>query len=177
MQIGYILVYNSNIFNLFKRSDKMKESLSKFCSMIIATTMLVSTPTYIFANENTGINKTNNLIVNSKEYNTAEFIGKASRAPWDSYTVTSSKDVRNTSCNGGDGYVNGVHFQCYGWVNIVDKKSGTDLDHSTTASISDPHYPDKILGAIRNTGSGKVDATSAWVHGYSLGRIFWDWTI
>ena len=89
-----------------------------------------------------------------------------------SYKLTSSKNTRNRVCKCG---LAGKDFQCYGWVNIVDKKSKTPLDHSTTAAISDYYDPQGYHGAVRETGNGKVSATSEYVHGYSVARIFWDW--
>lgn len=70
---------------------------------------------------------------------------------------------------------NGFDFVCEGWVDITDKKSGTGLRHSTTAALSKPSDHSIYDGAVRKTGTGKVHATSEFVHGWSDPRIFWDW--
>lgn len=99
--------------------------------------------------------------------------GKQIKGIFDSYDLTADKDSEqaNCMCEMQGGY----DFQCTGWVDIVDKKSGTDLKHSTTAALSNPSSGDMYKGAVKQIGYGKVYARSEWVHGWAVPRIFWDW--
>lgn len=90
-----------------------------------------------------------------------------------SYKISSSCEMSSRKCKCK--YKNGKDFRTKGWVNIVDKKSGTDLRHSTTAVVSDYYHPNNHYGKVRVVGYGKVSATSKYVHGYSYGQIFWSW--
>lgn len=104
----------------------------------------------------------------------SEFLGEEtvamSRA---SYKLTSGKSVSNRACKCKGN--SGKDFQCNGWVNIVDKKSGTKLYHSTTAALGNPSSGNMYKGAVKKKGYGKVSATSKWVHSWAVGKVYWDW--
>lgn len=85
-------------------------------------------------------------------------------------TADKSSTCRDCKCE----YKNEKNFQCTGWVKIVDKKSKTGLRHSTTAALSNPSSGHMYKGAVRNEGAGKVSATSEWVYGWAVPRVFWD---
>ncbi|WP_455617205.1 hypothetical protein [Eisenbergiella sp.] len=98
---------------------------------------------------------------------------KQTKGIFKDYNLTADKnsEQRNCTCESNSGY----DFQCTGWVDIVHKQSGTGLYHSTTAALSLNAGDEMYKGAVRNEGSGKVYATSDWVHGWAVPRIFWDW--
>lgn len=104
-------------------------------------------------------------------YNPIE--GMQTRGIFDSYDLEADKESIQYRCTCDRG--NGFDFVCKGWVNITDKKSGTELKHSTTAGLSKPSDPGMVKGLVKEIGVGKVRATSELVHGYSDPRIFWDW--
>lgn len=99
--------------------------------------------------------------------------GKQARGIFDSYNLESDKSSTQNKCSCE--IKSGYDFVCNAWVKITDKKSGTDLKHSTTAALSNPTSGNMYKGAVRNVGSGKVSATSDSVHGWSVARVFWDW--
>ncbi|MCI8898905.1 MAG: hypothetical protein HFI61_14050 [Lachnospiraceae bacterium] len=104
-------------------------------------------------------------------YNPIE--GIQTRGIFDSYKVEADKEATQFKCTCE--MINGFDFVCKGWVNITDKKSGAELKHSTTAGLSKPSDSGMVKGLVKETGVGKVWATSEFVHGYSDPRIFWDW--
>lgn len=99
--------------------------------------------------------------------------GKQARGIFSSYKLTADKKSTQRKC--ACSYKAGYDFQCNGWVKIVDKKSGTSLKHSTTAALSTNLSDSMYYGAVKETGVGKVAATSKWMHGRSAPRVFWDW--
>lgn len=99
--------------------------------------------------------------------------GIQTKGIFDSYDLTADKNSQKRVCSCPMN--SGFDFQCTGWVNIVDKVSKTDLNHSTTAALSLNAGDERYDGAVREEGSGKVYATSKWVHGWAAPRIFWDW--
>lgn len=118
-------------------------------------------------NVETDVKYPNYYELTTEDERVAEFLGESGKiVPRASYDLTSDVDIRSKDTH---------YFQSYGWVDIVDKKSGTDLDHSTTAVVADYYNPQSYKGAVREEGFGEVYATSEWVYAWSWPKIFWDW--
>lgn len=147
---------------------------NKILTTMLLVTTIISTPMLTLAKGSEGV------VCASGNFGEtdciAEYVGTKANSKaviYSSYTITAGKSSskRNCKCAIGNGY----DFQCTGWVKIVDKKSKTGLRHSTTAALSNPSSGSMYKGAVRNIGAGKVTATSEWVHGWSVPRVFWDW--
>lgn len=146
----------------------------KIASLICATAIVACIfPTYALAHENT----TQGVAAITDVSAVAEYMGSPSMMARASYDLTADKELLSSACKNycGENYLNGTDFRTKGWVNIVDKKSNTGLRHSTTAVVANYFDPQSYKGAVRKEGAGKVSATSDYVHGWSLDRVFWDW--